>query len=420
VLTRLVWRGIRNRGYWQRWGERFGMVTRLHGPATAGDGGVTKNAGAVFPLIWLHAVSVGEARASAPLVKALMREYPAHRVLITTMTPTGSATVRALFGDSVAHCYVPYDLPTAVMRFLNRTRPVLGLIMETEIWPNLFRQCGARGIPLLLANVRMSEKSARGYRRFAALTRATLANVALVGAQSQADAERMRSLGAPRVEVTGSIKFEMEVPADLGDRAQVLRAGFGARPVWVAASTRDGEEEAVLDAFRRLHERYPDLLLVLVPRHPERFDTVAKFCRQRGFLVERRSEGHPPVASDTAILLGDTMGELLLFHAAADVSYIGGSMVPLGGQNLLEAAAVGTPVVFGPHMFNFSEISRMALERGAGRQVQNSAGLAEAVGGYLADAVARRAAGDAGRALVEENRGALARTLALVQRLLKV
>jgi len=402
VLTRLVWRGVRNRGYWQRWGERFGLVGRLDGQ-----------------LIWLHAVSVGEVRASAPLVKALMRDYPRHRVLITTMTPTGSATVRTLFGDSVAHCYVPYDLPTAVGRFLNRTRPAIGLIMETEIWPNLFHQCGTRGIPLLLANVRMSEKSARGYRRFAALTRATLAQVTLLGAQSQADADRMRALGAPHVEVTGSIKFELDVPADLRERAQVLRAGFGGRPVWVAASTRAGEEELVLEAFARLRTRFADLLLVLVPRHPERFETVARLCQQRGFRIERRSEQRKTVALDTAILVGDTMGELLLFHAAADVAYIGGSLVPLGGQNLLEAAAVGTPVVFGPHMFNFSEISRMSLERGAGRQVQDSAGLAAAIGDYLADPQARRAAGDAGRALVEENRGALARTLALVQRLLK-
>lgn len=402
VLTRLLWRGLRNRGYWRRWRERFGFVDRLDGP-----------------VIWLHAVSVGEVRASAPLVKALQRDYPRHRLLITTMTPTGSATVLALFGDSVAHCYVPYDLPTAVMRFLNRTRPVLGLIMETEIWPNLFHQCGARRIPLLLANVRMSEKSARGYQRFAGLTRATLAHVTLLGAQSQADAERMRTLGAPQVGVTGSIKFELDLPADLHARAQALRAGFGGRPVWVAASTRDGEEEAVLEAFAPLCARFPDLLLVLVPRHPERFDTVAKICRQRGFRIERRSEHRVHVAPDTAILLGDTMGELLLFHASADVSYIGGSLVPLGGQNLLEAAAVGTPVVFGPHMFNFSEISRLALERGAGRQVADSAGLAAAVGDYLADPAARRAAGDAGRALVEENRGALARTLALVQRLLR-
>jgi len=398
VLTRLAWRGLQNRGYWRRWGERFGFVPRREGP-----------------VIWLHAVSVGEVRASAPLVKALSRDYPGYTILITTMTPTGSATVRELFGAAVAHSYVPYDLPTAVWRFLNRTRPRLALIMETELWPNLFHQCHRRGIPLILANVRMSEKSARGYRRFAGLTRATLTSVRCVGAQTEADAERMHALGATQVEVTGSIKFEMDVPADLAAASSALRSGFGNRPVWVAASTRVGEEEYVLDAFARLRERIPRLLLVLVPRHPERFETVARLCQQRGFPIERRSDSRKSVAPETAILLGDTMGEMLLFHAAADVSYIGGSLVPLGGQNLLEAAAVGTPVVFGPHMFNFSEISRMALERGAGRQVQDVAELANAVAGYLENPTARRAAGEAGQRMVAENRGALAKTLELVR-----
>ena len=418
ALVRLVWRGLRSfpassslprnsrisvrsiPGYWQRWGERFGFVPRLSGP-----------------VIWLHAVSVGEVRASAPLVKALARDYPGHRILVTTMTPTGSATVGELFGAAVAHCYVPYDLPTAVWRFLNRTRPRLALIMETELWPNLFHQCRQRSIPLVLANVRMSEKSARGYRRVVGFTRATLANVGRVGAQTEGDAERLRALGATQVEVTGSIKFELDVPADLAAKSAALRSGFGERPVWVAASTRVGEEEQVLDAFALLRVRIPRLLLVLVPRHPERFDSVAKLCQQRGLCVERRSERNDGVAPDTAILLGDTMGEMLLFHAAADVAYIGGSLVPLGGQNLLEAAAVGTPVVFGPHMFNFSDISRMALERGAGRQVQNAAELASAVAGYLDNPAVRNAAGAAGQRMVAENRGALAKTLALVRRM---
>lgn len=397
ALVRLIGRGWRNRDYWRRWGERFGRAPALDGPT-----------------IWLHAVSVGEVRASAPLVRALQASHPRHRILITTMTPTGSATVRQLFADSVAHCYVPYDLPTAVRRFLHRTRPQLALIMETELWPNLFRQCRARGIPLVLANVRMSEISARGYRRFAALTRATLANVTAIGAQSQDDAERMRALGADQAVVTGSIKFELAVPPELVAEARAWRAGFGQRPVWVAASTREGEEQYVLAALSLLRERFPSLLLILVPRHPERFDGVARLCRQQGFTVERRSDRHKSVAADTAILLGDSMGELLRFHAAADVAFIGGSLVPLGGQNLLEALAVGTPVVFGPHMFNFSEISRMSLARGAARQVTDSAALAEAVGAWLADPDARGTAGAAGLRMVEENRGALAKTLELL------
>jgi 3-deoxy-D-manno-octulosonic-acid transferase len=399
ALARLVWRGLGNRDYWRCWPERFGFVPRLSGP-----------------LIWLHAVSVGEVRASAPLVKALARDYPGHTILITTMTPTGSATVHELFGNSVAHCYVPYDLPTAVWRFLNRTRPQLALIMETELWPNLFHQCRKRNIPLVLANVRMSEKSARAYRRFAGSARATLANVSRVGAQTESDAERLRALGAEQVEVTGSIKFEMDVPADLVARASALRSGFGERPVWVAASTRVGEEGYVLDAFARLRERIPRLLLVLVPRHPERFDSVARLCQLRGFRIERRSVRKDGVAPDTAILLGDTMGEMLLFHAVADVSYIGGSLVPRGGQNLLEAAAVGTPVVFGPHMYNFSDIKRMSIERGAAREVHDAVELAQAVEDWLGDPAARHAAGDSGRRMVEENRGALDRTLVLIRR----
>jgi 3-deoxy-D-manno-octulosonic-acid transferase len=398
AVLRLLWRGRRNRGYRQRWGERFGFVPRLSGP-----------------VIWVHAVSVGEVRASVSLIRALQHDYPGHRVLVTTMTPTGSATVRDVLGESVAHCYVPYDLPTAVSRFLNRTRPRVAVIMETELWPNLFHQCRRRGIPLILANVRMSEKSARGYRRFASLTRTTLACVTVVGAQSRDDAARMRALGAPTVEITGSIKFEMTVPADLAGRARDLRAGFGVRPVWIAASTREGEEGMVLDAFLRLRERVPGLLLVLVPRHPERFDAVARLCSARGYAIERRSAQHEFVAAQTDILLGDTMGELLLLYAAADVAFIGGSLVPLGGQNLLESLAVGTPAVFGPHMFNFSDISRMALARGAARQVAGTTALADAVAGWLPDPNARRVAGEAGRKMVEENRGALGRTITLIR-----
>lgn len=403
VLLRLAWRGLRNRGYWHRWRERFGFVP--HSSA---------------PTIWLHAVSVGEVRASAPLVKVLLNDYPGHRILVTTMTPTGSATVRELFGDTVAHCYAPYDLPTAVWRFLNRSQPRLALIMETELWPNLFHQCHARAIPLVLANVRLSEKSARGYRRFSSLTQDTLAKVHLVGAQATEDAERMRELGARAVEVTGNIKFEMEIPADLAAKGASLRGGFGSRPVWIAASTREGEEPLVLQAFKRLRGDFPSLLLVLVPRHPERFELVAKLCTQHGFTVERRSAHLNCVAPETAILLGDSMGELLVFYSAADVAFIGGSLVPLGGQNLLEAAALAIPVVFGPHMFNFGKISRMTLERGAGLQVNSATELADAIAEYLKSSDARRAAGEAGCRMVADNRGALSKTVALVKRVYPV
>jgi len=398
AIHRLLWRGLKNHGYWRRWGERFGFVRRE-----------------TDPVIWVHAVSVGEVRATLPLVRALQREYPGYRVLVTTMTPTGSDTVRSLFGDTVSHCYVPYDLPTAVRRFLDRVRPRLALVMETELWPNLFHQCGSRGIPLVLANVRLSEKSARGYQRFAGLARTTLAYVTAAGAQSGDDAARIRALGAANVTVTGSIKFELDVPAGLLAKASALRKGFGGRPVWIAASTRDDEEIPVLDAFATLRMRIPTLLLILVPRHPERFEAVARRCVQRGYRIERRSNRRDGASPDRDILLGDTMGELVLLYAAADVAFIGGSLKPLGGQNLLEALAVGTPVVFGPHMFNFSDISRLSLARAAAREVRDADQLAEAVGGWLADSGARRVAGEAGKKMIEENRGALERTLALVR-----
>ena len=263
VLVRLGWKGVRNPAYWRRWPERWGFVAPLPQPGA----------------IWLHAVSVGETRAAVPLVRALLQRYPGRRILITTMTPTGSAQVRELFGADVAHCYVPYDLPDAVRRFLDRTRPGLALIMETELWPNLFHQCHRRGIPLLVANVRMSEKSMGRYLKFAALTRATLQQVSLFAVQFETDAVRLRRLGAAaeRVRVTGSIKFDIPIPADLAAHAQMLRLALGKdRPVWLAASTRDGEEGAVLAAYCSLKMRFPSLLLVLVPRHPERFAEIGR------------------------------------------------------------------------------------------------------------------------------------------------
>jgi len=397
AVQRLIYRGIRNRGYWRRWQERFGWVPRLSGP-----------------VIWVHAVSVGEVRAAEPLVQALRRMYPDHRILVTTMTPTGSDTVRDRFGQHVSHCYLPYDLPTAIFRFLNRVGPRLAIMMETEIWPNIFHQCASRQIPVVLANVRMSEQSAAGYRRFRALTRSTLACVAAVGAQTRDDAARATGLGARNVQLTGSIKFELIVAADLLASAATWRSATGARPVWIAASTRDNEEQLVLGAFRDLREQFPDLLLILVPRHPERFDSVAKMCTDSGFRIERRSISRAPVAAGTDVLVGDTMGELVFLYAASDVSFVGGSLRPLGGQNPLESLAVGTPVVFGPSMFNFSEISRMSLERGAACEVRDAKELARAVGRWLSDSVAREVAGRAGQRMIAENRGALQNTLALI------
>lgn len=405
VLVRLLLRGMRNSGYWHRWGERFGFVESL----------------ADRPL-WVHAVSVGEVRAAVPLVAALEQRYPGQRILVTTMTPTGSRQVRELFAGRVAHCYVPYDLPSAVRRFLRRTRPRIALIMETELWPNLFHFCAAAAVPIVVANVRMSEKSMLRYQRFAAFTRLTLSQVRLFAAQSDADAARLRTLGAEpgRVHVTGSMKFEITPPASLRERAEALRRQWGVqRPVWIAASTREGEDELVLEQFRLLKRQISALLLVLVPRHPERFANVTRLCRRAGFEVALRSEQRDALKPEIDILVGDTMGELALLYAASDVAFVGGSLVPTGGHNLLEPAAAGVAVVFGPHMFNFAEIARLTRERGAGRQVRDSAEMGIAVGAYLENPNLRFNAGDAGRKMVEENRGALERTLALVEPLIK-
>jgi 3-deoxy-D-manno-octulosonic-acid transferase len=407
ILLRLAWRGFRNQGYWHGIPERFGFIPSVNEAR----------------LIWIHAVSVGEARAAAPIVKALAEYYPHHSVLITTMTPTGSATVRSLFSDRVLHCYVPYDYPSAVRRFLDRARPQLALVMETEMWPNLFRACGLRNVPIIMANVRMSERSMRGYLRVPGLARTTLAQVTHIAAQSQADAERMVRIGADpaRVHVTGSIKFELSLPGSTLERADVLRGEWGrGRPVWIAASTHEGEDEAVLAAHRELRkrDRLADALLVLVPRHPERFTQVARLSERLGFTIVRRSQHTGPLDRSVEVLLGDTMGELQLFLAASDAAFIGGSLVPTGGHNTLEASVVGKPVVFGPHMFNFSEIAAMTLERGAGVQIHTAAELAPAISDLLGSANRRDALGDAGRRMVEENRGALARTVTLIEKVL--
>jgi 3-deoxy-D-manno-octulosonic-acid transferase len=405
ALGNLIWRGLRFRAYWHRWPERFGFVTPLTGSRT----------------IWVHAVSVGEVRSAAPLVAALVERHPQHRVVVTTMTPTGSQQVRDLFGERVAHCYVPYDFPDAVERFLARTRPEVAVIAETEFWPNIFAACGRRRIPLLLVNGRVSQASLRGYLRVPRIARAMLANADLLCAQTPLDAQRLRNLGAPPglVHVTGNLKFDVELPGELLAEARALRAEWGReRPVWIAASTHAGEERKVLKAFAALLRRYPTLLLVLVPRHPERFGSVARLCRRRGFGVALRSRTPGALPGDTQVLVGDTMGELQRLYAAADVAFIGGSLVAHGGQNLLEACAVNVPVIFGPHMFHFEEISAMALERGAARQVHDVAALESAVTLYFEQPELRRAAGEAAHTLVTDNRGALLRTLALIERAL--
>ncbi len=403
VLLRLLWRGLRAPAYWQRLGERFGHVPAVEDAAP--------------DPIWIHAVSVGEVQAAAPLLRALLKTYPDLPVLVTTTTPTGSEQVRSLFDTRVWHVYAPYDLPGAVNRFLTRSRPRLALMMETEIWPNLYRACHKRGIPVLLVNARLSARSAAGYKRVGSLTAATLQCLYGVAAQAPADAERLVQLGAApeRVKVTGSIKFDMQIPASLTEQAAVLRRDWGIqRPVWIAASTHDGEDEMVLDAHRQIREQFPNALLVLVPRHPERFARVAALCRERGWETVLRSEQRVTPA-DAAVFVGDSMGELLLFFAASDAAFIGGSLVPHGGHNPLEASAQRVPVLFGPHMFNFEAIAQLLLASGAAREVGDDGQLADSVVRWLSDPEARNAAGEQGAAVVEANKGARDAVLAMVE-----
>jgi 3-deoxy-D-manno-octulosonic-acid transferase len=404
VLLRLQWRGRANPDYRRRWAERFGWFT----------------APALKQPIWVHAVSVGEALAAVPLIEALLARYPERSLVITSTTPTGSGRVQALFGGRVFHVYLPYDLPGAVRRFLDRTRPCVGIIMETELWPNLFHHCARRRIPLAIVNARLSPGSARGYARIAPLARATLADVRLIAAQGEGDADRFRALGArdDQVQVMGNLKFDQTLPADLAAQAAALRNQWGIeRPVWIAASTHEGEDAQVLDAFALIRQVLPTSLLILVPRHQERFDRVAALVQARDFQMERRASGEP-ASADTQIFLGDTLGELPLFYAAADVAFVGGSLVPVGWHNMLEPAALGVPVLTGPARFNFSDISEALLAAGAAREVTDAETLAAAVIHWLGDAEDRQRAGEAGRQLVAANRGSLERLLGLLSPLL--
>lgn len=404
ALLRLLWRSRRAPAYRRRWAERFG---RFAPPARTGG-------------VWVHAVSVGETQAAQPLVKRLLAEPRAQPVTVTTTTPTGSARVGELFGDQVFHVYLPFDLPWAVGGFLDRVRPSLLIMVETEIWPNLLAGCAARGIPTLLANGRLSARSARGYARLDGFARETFGAIGAVAAQSDADAERFVALGVPagRVQVTGSMKFDVAIRGSVKEQAEVLRRDWGTgRPVWVAASTHEGEEEAVLEAHRQVRASLPDALLVLVPRHPERFERAAQLVRRAGLPMVRRTE-RAAVTAGTAVFLGDTMGELPVFLGAADVAFVGGSLVDIGGHNVLEPAAFGVPVVFGPHMHNFAAISRLLLEADAAEQVRDARSLGAVVLRWLGEASERTRIGENGRRVVEANRGALDRTWRMVVGLL--
>ena len=403
IALHLALRGFRNRAYWRRWGERFAYLPPgIRGPYA----------------VWVHAVSVGEVQAAIPMLRQFRMQDPSMRILLTTTTPTGSDLAQGAISELVDHVYAPYDLPGVVGRFLERIRPRAVVVMETELWPNTFASCHSLRIPIVVANARLSARSARRYRWGGPIVREMLENVTAIAAQHQLDADRFVALGAPEshVHVTGSIKFDVHVPASFREQGQALRRCLGVgRSVWIAASTHEGEEEIVLDAFARLRKSLPESVLVLVPRHPERFAGVAALARRRGFRIVLRSEA-PESCLDADIFLGDTMGELPLFYAASDMAFVGGSLVPVGGHNMLEPAALEIPVVLGPYLFNFAEISRMMLERGAARQVRNALSLADTALELLRDANLRHNMGQKGKRVVDENRGALDRLMKLLER----
>lgn len=402
IFLRLLWRARKNPAYLQRLPERFGFVTST----------------LIANSIWIHAVSVGEVVAAIPMIKALQTTYPHIPILVTTMTPTGAERVRTALADTVTHLYLPYDFPDAVRRFLKKVKPQLCLIMETELWPNLLQACRQKNIPVLLMNARLSARSAAAYLRFAQFSKSMLQALTFVCAQTSADAERFIRLGmdAANIQVTGSIKFDLEIPVDLTVQAKALREVWGEeRLVWIAASTHEGEEELILQAFAEVLKNVPETLLVIVPRHPERFQKVAALCRKQGYHVIMRTDNQT-CSMQTKVFVGDTMGELLLFYAAADIAYVGGSLVPKGGQNPLEPAAIGLPILTGPYLFNFGLINQQLQTNQAAIQIDTPQQLAGQVTKLLQDKNARQHMGAQGKALVENNRGALVKQMRCIER----
>jgi 3-deoxy-D-manno-octulosonic-acid transferase len=400
LLGHLLWRSRTNPEYRQRISERFGRGhARLPQPS-----------------IWVHAVSVGEIQAAAALVRALLELYPTQPVVLTTVTPTGAQRARELFGDAVVHSYAPFDLTGAVRKFFDWSRPKLLIVLETELWPNLYHECGRRDVPLVLASARVSPKSVNRYRWMLSLFRQTLSHGIVIAAQSEADAKRFLALGADpqRTNVTGNIKFDFNLPADIEiDGAQFRQSHAPDRPVWIAASTHASEEEIVLAAHRQVLDVFPNALLLMVPRHPERFQTVTSLTVKQGFSAVRRSTGDD-CTMDTEVFIGDSMGELPVFYAAADIAFVGGSLVQVGGHNLLEPAALGKPVLTGPYTYNAEDIARLLQDAGAARIVTDADELGEAVINLLGDAGERLRLGTLGRGVVDSNRGALDRLLTLI------
>jgi 3-deoxy-D-manno-octulosonic-acid transferase len=400
----LLWRGLRDRGYWRGLRERFGL-----GPALANG-----------PSIWLHAVSLGEMSAAAPLIRTIIEKHPHFPVVLTSATPAGRARAQALFAGAADIRYLPYDTPGSVRRFLSRIQPRLGVIMETELWPNLFAECEHRGVPMLLASARLSAKSVSRYRYLRGLFGGVFEGNVIIAAQSATDAERFAAIGAAaaKIHVVGNVKFDLQLDGGSIEQGRDLRAQYGAaRPVWIAGSTHAGEEELMLDAQGMLQAHLPPALLILVPRHKDRFAGVADLLARRGVRFVRRSSS-APVSADTEVLLADTVGELPVLYAASDVAFVGGSLVPIGGHNLLEPAALGLPVLTGPSHFNGKEIAQLLQQQGAAAEVANPADLAAALRRLIDDPLERQRRGRLGIAIVAANRGSVQRLAELIGALL--
>lgn len=414
IVLRLLWRALflPAPAYARRWGERLGYVSDVAERRRRQFG--------EKQWIWVHAASVGESVAIAPLVHKIRKELPQWGVVVTTMTPTGSERVFEMFGDTVCHVYAPYDYRGAVTRFLKSFQPSLVILVETELWPNLVHYSKQSGARLLVANARLSEKSFRGYQKFSALGKPMLQKIDLIAAQAASDAERFKKLGVAdeQLEITGSIKFDITLPENLPDKvASLAQRLVGQRPVWIAASTREGEDEKVLQAHQRLREQVPDALLILVPRHPERFASAEKLAQAHHMTVVRRSTSQP-VTADVDVLLGDSMGELLLYYSLADVAFVGGSLVDTGCQNVLEPAALAKPVLVGPSQYNFQVICERLESRGALATITSPEALADKLAALFLDEEIRQKMGDAGQQTIADNRGALSRLFRLVEKFL--
>ncbi|MFA6013870.1 MAG: lipid IV(A) 3-deoxy-D-manno-octulosonic acid transferase [Gallionellaceae bacterium] len=388
VLFHLLWRARKQPEYLQHIPERFGFFPIR----------VNK------PVIWLHTVSVGETRAAASLIQRLAKIYPTHQILLTHTTPTGRAASEQLYGDRVKRVYLPYDYPSAVRSFLRHFKPAIGILLETEIWFNLIHFCRENNTPLLLLNARLSEKSASRYARFPKLTQQGLHELTSIAAQTREDAARLQTLGAPSVSIMGNLKFDIVPPAAMLELGKQLREQLGNyRNIFLAASTREGEEALLLDELKNL--AIPNLLTIIVPRHPQRFDEVATLIQQAGFSYQRRSQ-NIEVSADTKIILGDSMGEMFAYYTACDIAFIGGSLLPFGAQNLIEACAVGKPVLIGPHTYNFSQAAEQAIACGAAKRVHNAFELCSVLAELFSDEAGRNLMAQAGLHFVEENQGA--------------